>query len=212
MPQFVTCSRLSALAVNYGQGAKSLADQIGRALEEAQAFLHWNYAEFSVFRAWRERVINHFALNGVLSTVFGWRLHKNSYLPLEEQDKERTIANFPAQANGAEMMRLSAIWATEAELKVCAPVHDAFLIEAPLSQFDSDVAIMEDIMKKASRVVLGNRLELRVGVEKVRSPDRYSDPRGEVLWKTIMDILADLDTRWRTFAGPRMDSRGNFEN
>ena len=43
------------------------------------------------------------------------------------------------QANGAEMMRLAAIAATEAGIEVCAPVHDAFLIAAPLSRLEADI-------------------------------------------------------------------------
>jgi hypothetical protein len=39
--------------------------------------------------------------------------------------------NWPMQANGAEMMRIAAMAATEAGIEVCAPVHDAFLIAAP---------------------------------------------------------------------------------
>ena len=42
--------------------------------------------------------------------------------------------NFPMQANGAEMMRLAACMAIERGIEVCAPVHDAFLICAPLDQ------------------------------------------------------------------------------
>ena len=44
------------------------------------------------------------------------------------------------QANAAEMMRLAACFATESGIEVCAPVHDAFLICAPLERFDGDIA------------------------------------------------------------------------
>ena len=55
--------------------------------------------------------------------------------------------NFPMQANGAEMMRLAAIAATEAGIEVRAPVHDAFLIAAPLHRLDADICAMRDIMR-----------------------------------------------------------------
>ena len=45
--------------------------------------------------------------------------------------KALSLRNFPMQANGAEMLRLACIYATEPGLRVCAPVHDAILIEAP---------------------------------------------------------------------------------
>ena len=61
--------------------------------------------------------------------------------------------NFPMQANGAEMMRLAAIASTEAGVEVCAPVHDAFLITAPLDQLDADVALMRELMSRAGRAL-----------------------------------------------------------
>ena len=40
-----------------------------------------------------------------------------------------TLRNFPMQANGAEMLRLACCLATERGIEVCAPVHDALLVE-----------------------------------------------------------------------------------
>jgi hypothetical protein len=47
------------------------------------------------------------------------------------------VMNFPMQANGAEMLRLACCLAIERGLAVCAPVHDAILIEAPLAEMTS---------------------------------------------------------------------------
>ena len=58
------------------------------------------------------------------------------------------------QANGAEMLRLACCLATERGIEVCAPVHDAVLICAPLERLDADVARMQDAMREASRIVL----------------------------------------------------------
>ena len=44
------------------------------------------------------------------------------------------------QANGAEMLRLACCFATEEGIAVCAPVHDAILIEAPVEEIDHIVA------------------------------------------------------------------------
>jgi hypothetical protein len=53
------------------------------------------------------------------------------------------------------MMRVAAIAATEAGIEVCAPVHDAFLIAAPLERLDEDVAHMRKIMSHAGEAVCG---------------------------------------------------------
>ena len=58
------------------------------------------------------------------------------------------------QGNGAEMLRLACCLATERGIEVCAPVHDAVLIAAPLYRLDEDVAAMREAMREASSVVL----------------------------------------------------------
>ncbi len=46
-------------------------------------------------------------------------------------------------------------------------------------------------MAEASRVVLSG-FELRSDAKIVRYPDRYTDPRGEKMWETVVAILAEL--------------------
>jgi hypothetical protein len=96
------------------------------------------------------------------------------------------------QANGAEMLRVAAILATERGIRVCAPVHDAFLIEAPLAELDHAVAQMRAAMAEASAGVLAG-FTLRSDVELIRYPDRYCDPRGAAMWETVTGLLNGED-------------------
>jgi DNA polymerase-1 len=93
------------------------------------------------------------------------------------------------QANASEMLRLAACLATERGIEVCAPVHDAFLICAPLERLEADVAVMQAAMAEASRAVLGG-FEVRTDVKIVRHPHRYTDPRGAVMWDRVMKLIA----------------------
>ena len=68
-----------------------------------------------------------------LWTVFGWQIQ------VEGQPNPRSLANFLMQANGAEMLRIACILMTEAGIRVCAPVHDAVLIEAALAELEARV-------------------------------------------------------------------------
>ena len=95
------------------------------------------------------------------------------------------------QAGGAEMMRLACCEATEAGLMICAPIHDALLLEAPAEDIDAQIPQLTNIMQHASELVLGEGRICGVDVDKVIYPDRYSDERGEVMWDRVMDILAD---------------------
>jgi hypothetical protein len=90
--------------------------------------------------------------------------------------------------------RLAACLATERGVEVCAPVHDAFLIEADAGAIDAEVARMQDCMREASELVLAG-FPLRSDAKVVRHPDRYSDPRGVRMWETAQSILAELPDR-----------------
>ena len=100
--------------------------------------------------------------------------------------------NFPMQAHGSEMLRLACCLATERGLVVCAPVHDAILIEAPTAEIDRQVAELRACMAEASRIVLGG-FEVRTDAEIVRWPDRYADPRGKVMWATVTRLLGETE-------------------
>src|SRR5262249_9517194 len=93
------------------------------------------------------------------------------------------------QANGAEMLRLACCLATERTIEVCAPVHDAVLICAPVDRLEHDVARMRACMAEASRAVLAG-FELRTDAALVRHPERYQDPRGSVMWDRVMRLVA----------------------
>ena len=100
----------------------------------------------------------------------------------------RSIGNWPVQATGADILRIACIEGHRRGLKLCGSVHDAILIESSLEQIDADVAQMQEIMRRASRIVLG-RHELRTGVDIVRYPDRYVDARGVEMWTEVMRLL-----------------------
>jgi hypothetical protein len=120
-------------------------------------------------------------LTGSLYTAFGWTVR------VPAAANERSLRNFPMQANGAEMLRLACCLATEQGIEVCAPVHDAVLICAPLDRLETDIARMREIMREASHIVL-NGFELGTDATVVRHPDRYMDERGTVMWRRVMAL------------------------
>jgi len=105
---------------------------------------------------------------------------------------ERSLRNFPMQANGAEMLRLACCLATERGISVCAPVHDAILIQAPLDRLEEEVARTQQAMAEASAAVLGG-FELRSDAKLVRWPDHYTDPRGDDMWALVCGLLEEME-------------------
>lgn len=181
--QFKQC----VLAVQYGMGAESLALRINQPVARAKQLLNLHRRTYPIFWAWSDRVVNHGLLGGQLWTTFGWRRHVGSGTNV------RSLQNFPMQANGAEMLRLACVRLTEQNIRICAPVHDALLVEVPLDHLDTTVAHVQDAMRWASAVVLQG-FELNSDVKIVRYPERYMDPRGTIMWNTVMKLLA-MDDR-----------------
>jgi DNA polymerase I len=174
------------LAVQYGMGYRSLAFRINRQPIVAKQLLAAHRATYSHFWDWSERAFNHAALTGSLCTVFGWHVHTG------EDTNSRSLVNFPMQANGAEMLRLACCFGIKDGVEICAPIHDAVLIAAPLDQLSEDVAKMQTAMGAASRIVLKG-FELRTDVKMVRYPERYMDKRGADMWRRIMQLLDETE-------------------
>jgi DNA polymerase-1 len=100
----------TVLAVQYGMGADALAQRIGQPPIRARELLRLHRETYRVFWAWSDRLVDYAMLTGRLHTAFGWCVR----VPADAN--ERSLRNFPMQANGAEMLRLAA-WQPSAALK-----------------------------------------------------------------------------------------------
>jgi len=87
--------------------------------------------------------------------------------------------------------RLTCIALEEEGIRICAPVHDAILIEAPLNAIEDHVRHATSLMQKASEWVLGPGRQCRVDAEIVRWPARYIDGRGADMWSFIQSRLGE---------------------
>ena len=170
------------LGTNYGMGAQSLAFRTGLSVIEAEDVLRKLAAAFPTFWDWAQHVIDVGILTGRLSTVFGWPIH------VTDNARPTALRNYPMQANGAEMLRLSCCLATEQGVAVCAPIRDALLVEGDIAGLDDVITTTRAAMAKASRDVLDG-LEIGTDVSVVTYPDRYMDPRGQTMWERVIERL-----------------------
>jgi DNA polymerase-1 len=177
------------LGVGYGQEYQSIASRLGITGLEARELLLKHHETYPRFWRWSEDMADQAMLRGYATTVLGWRVRPGRETPKRGPGKiRRSLRNFPMQSNGAEMLRVACCLATERGVRVCAPVHDAVLIEAPSEQIEHAVATMRAAMAEASRLIL-NGFELRTDAETIRYPDRYVDPRGRVMWDRTMRLI-----------------------
>ncbi len=179
--QFKAC----VLAVQYGMGAKSLSLRINQPEIRARELLRLHQETYRIFWSWSDATVDHAMLHGKLWTVFGWTIH------VDQNPNPRSLRNFPMQANGSEMLRLACCMLAESGIKVCAPVHDAVLIETPLDELDQAIVQTKELMSEASAIVLDG-FRLRSDADVFCYPVRYMDGRGQQMWDTVQSILEGI--------------------
>ena len=171
-------------------GAKTLAQRIGKPYSVGRQLLTQHQRTYRNFWGWVDHVMRLARHEKQLSTVFGWRLHWDP----KHADADcnpittGTIRNFLSQSHGAEMLRCALSFGVESGVEICAPLHDAFLIQAPLVDLDDTIRTMQQAMDDASEVVLRG-FRLRTEVRVFRYPQHYQDPRGQRMWDIILPLL-----------------------
>jgi hypothetical protein len=177
--------KVCALAVQYGMGAESLAAALNLPAAYGRDLLNQHKRTFPRFWQWVANVASTAAARRRLVAAFGWQLNVTA------ETRPTTLQNWPCQAAGAEMLRLAIIGAVERGIRVCAPVHDALLIEAPVDDIEAAAAETSALMTQASRIVLGGE-PVRTDAKIIRHPDRYEEPRGGALWAEICRLVPPL--------------------
>jgi DNA polymerase I len=177
------------LGVQYGMAAEGLAARAGLHVVEARELLQRHKETYRAFWCWADQNVNAALTGATLYTRFGWPIR----IGFGTAANPRSLLNWPMQANGAEMMRLACMMATEAGLMICAPIHDALLLEAPADEINDHVARLTATMQKASELVLGKGRVCGVDMETVTYPDHYSDKRGWVMWERVMKLIDAAD-------------------
>jgi hypothetical protein len=174
------------LGINYLMGVKSIAIRIERHPLVAAEILRMHRARYPRLYAGREAAIELAMLRREIRARNEWPL-RISYSP-----NERTLANFPCQANGAAMLQVATVRMVRAGLVPSMLVHDGILLEVEEDRAEEQEAHAIEIMQGAGRDVLGG-FQIDVDVDqRVLAGQRYIDKRpvSKLMWQTIMDALA----------------------
>jgi hypothetical protein len=179
-----------SLGVNYGISKYGVAAQTGRSLLWAAQTLATYHHTYPTLIQWQQNVATQAVFDERIVSTLGWPL------AVHAGTTQRTLLNYPEQAGGADMMRLAAIAAHEAGIRIIAPVHDAFWIAAPLAELNGAITEMSRIMVRASTVITGG-LEIPVEVSDsavVRWPQclgdvRKPDAKGQAMWTDIKGLI-----------------------
>jgi len=177
-----------SLGVNYGMSKYGAAAATGKSLQwAADALASYRHA-YPVHIQWQHDVVVQAQFDQRIVSPLGWPM------AVHADTSRRTLLNYLPQAGGGDCMRVAAIAAHEAGIRICAPVHDAFWITAPLPELDDAIATMAQIMRRAGSVVTGG-LEIPVEVSAlVRYPQclgdvRAPDAKGQTMWNEIRELV-----------------------
>jgi hypothetical protein len=194
--------KVLCLAAQYGMQTSTLSTRLGVSHIEAHEMLLHHRGLLSQYWHWSEDWLHHSLDSGTMRTVFGWECTTGVV-----EFNERSIRNFPVQAGCADLFRLAYVWGTRHGLTLIAPVHDAVLLESTEDRIEADVALMQEIMRRASRVILNptadGTIELRTDAKIIRYPDRFTDSRGTELWETVLKLLAERRERMESSTAAR---------
>jgi DNA polymerase family A len=176
--------KVAILGILYGMGAAALAGYVGCSVEMAKELLRHFWRVYHVFGRWCESVCLEASASNSQQTVFGW---KRQFLN-GERLRPTSVRNFYMQANASEMLRLSCCYAVQAGVELCAPLHDATLVQSSIENLESSIRTMKACMERASRDVLRG-FTLRTEDKPILPGEHFCDKRGEKMWNEISDFF-----------------------
>jgi hypothetical protein len=198
-PEIRAVCKIVNLGVLYGLTWVGLSIRLGMVPAGSRQLLRLHREVFRGYWHGVEQAVSSAMLTNQMISTFGWRYIVTAGV------NPRSLQNWPMQTNGAEMMRLAAIAATEAGLPVCCPVHDAFLLCSPVDRIEGDVADLREIMRKAGLAVTGG-IEVRTDRKIVRAPRRYMDDRGgRAMWNRVSTLTRKIEHGQVAKQTPRED-------
>ena len=152
--------KVLSLAVFYMMGQRSVAKKLKKfnfTDSESAGLLRTFKELYHVTFEYMQRFKDDAAAYGSVHTSMGW----SRFFPDGVRVNPRSVQNWSIQAESAEVLRNAHIRLTNAGIKVCAPVHDAFLIECPIPELNEQIRIARQCMTDAAEQIVGGK----IGVE-----------------------------------------------
>jgi DNA polymerase I-like protein with 3'-5' exonuclease and polymerase domains len=147
------------LAQGYGAGPGYVKSQIGCSLLRARHYLRLFKHTYRTYDTWINNQIKLAAINGKMTTVFGWQRYLNGKAKIGKNGKLKSIRNsllnWPIQSTGSDVLRMALIGLSDNHFEVNAMVHDAFLISIPIQEFNERLEEAKKIMARAAESVVG---------------------------------------------------------
>lgn len=162
-------AKIVNFGVMYGMGARSLSQQMGIALAEAQAFIAGYFKVFARVREYLDGTVEEARARGYVRTLLGRRL----YLPelssahgATRAASERVAINAPIQGSAADLMKLAMIRVHRAlkqrgpSARLLLQVHDELLLECQAAE----VGVVSELVRTEMEGCFPLRVPLTVSL------------------------------------------------
>jgi DNA polymerase-1 len=145
-PALRSRAKIVNFGIMYGMGARSLSQQMGIGLPEAQDFIAGYFRVYARVREYLDATVEEARRRGYVQTLLGRRL----YLPSLQSGQgaaraaaERVAINAPIQGSAADLMKLAMIRVHRAlkqqrpSARLLLQVHDELLLECPSAEVEA---------------------------------------------------------------------------
>jgi DNA polymerase I len=139
-------AKIVNFGIMYGMGARSLSQQMGIGLTEAQEFIAGYFDVYARVRDYLDATVQEARARGYVQTLFGRRL----YLPALSSPQggarasaERVAINAPIQGSAADLMKLAMIRVHRVlkqqrpSARLLLQVHDELVLECPSAEVEA---------------------------------------------------------------------------
>jgi DNA polymerase I-like protein with 3'-5' exonuclease and polymerase domains len=182
------------LAQGYGAGPGYVKSQIGCSKIRAQHYLRLFKRTYRTYDNWINYQIKLAAINGKMTTRFGWQRYLSGRAKIGKNGKLKSIKNsllnWPIQSHGSEVLRMALIELNNNHFEVNAMVHDAFLISIPVQEFNERLEEAKKIMVQAAEKVVG---AIRVGAKIIKG-NFTQDPETQKDFDEIFNEIRNYKT------------------
>jgi len=169
-----TIAKTITFGIMYGRGAKSIAEQFGISIEEAQKIRNLFFETFPEATRWMQKAKEFAKKYGFVKTLTGRKLPLPKIFSKNEEEAAyagRCSVNYPIQSTVADMTNLAGALIHHEFKKqgldayLLLNIHDALVIECHKSAVDKVKELVMDIMKNKVKEILKLRVDLDVDVK-----------------------------------------------
>jgi len=181
--------KVLSLAVFYMMGKRSVAKKLKKfnySDSESAGLLRTFKELYQTTFDYMQRFKDDAAAYGSVHTSMGW----SRFFPDGAKINPRSIQNWSIQAESAEILRNAWIRLTGANIKVCAAVHDAFLIECPIPEVEDHIRIAKRCMVDAARHIVGGTIQ-------VEHETHYGNFKQDAKDQEIFDLIFDEINKYK---------------